>query len=847
MKSGSATTQKPQRGNIIKKLAIIVFGLALFLDLQVAAQQDGVLNVAELEIALAKLNVLGSALYVGAHPDDENTAVLAYLSKGRRYRTAYLSLTRGEGGQNLIGPELGAEVGIIRTQELMAARRIDGAEQFFTRAIDFGYSKSAEETFQFWGKERTLGDVVWVIRRFRPDVIMSRFAAEDSGGHGHHIASGLLIKEAFSAAADPNQFPEQLKYASPWRAKRLLWNIFRPAPEETKNRLGVDTGEYNPLLGKSYSEIAAESRSQHKSQGFGSAGRRGTRNDIFEVAAGDPAANDLFEGIDTSWNRIPGGQKVGLLLAECLESFDPQHPSKSIPGFLGAYTELAKLQDDPWVALKKNELLRVIQACAGIWMEAIANDFAAAPGEAVQIKTSVVNRSDHPFTLHSLSFPGIAPVSTVDLSLKNNEPLSIDQTLQLPKDFPLSQPYWLETAPREGMSSVEDQNLIGLAENPPAVCAKIGLSADGHLLEYSIPLLYRSTDPVEGELYRPFEIRPRLTTQVEEKVYIFANENPQKIKVRLKSHSSDVSGLIRLKGPGSWRITPDSQPFSLAGKYEEAEVTFDAFPPKTAGEADLTVEAEVEGDKISRALVEISYPHIHRQVYFPDSRFKVVKLDVKTVGKRLGYIMGAGDEVPEALQALGYEVTLLDDAMLENTDLSRFDALITGVRAYNTRGSVNLAKGRLLRYVEHGGTLLVQYNVSWPQSMEGIGPYPLTIGRDRVSDETAPVVFLAPGHPLLNFPNKITTKDFEEWVQERGLYFASQWDKRYETVLSCHDPNESDKEGGLLYARYGKGVFIYTGFAWFRQLPAGVPGAFRLFANMIAAGKTAGVSAHGKN
>lgn len=798
-------------------------------------------------ITLAKLNVLGSALYVGAHPDDENTAVLAYLSKGRKCRTVYLSLTRGEGGQNLIGPELGAEVGIIRTQELMAARRIDGAEQFFTRAVDFGYSKSAEETLQFWGKERTLGDVVWVIRRFRPDVIMSRFAAGASGGHGHHIASALLIREAFSAAADPNQFPEQLKYTSPWRAKRLLWNIFRPTPEEAMGRLGLDTGEYNPLLGKSYSEIAAESRSQHKSQGFGSAGRRGTRNDVFEVAAGDPATNDLFEGIDISWNRIPGGQKVGLLLAESLESFDPRHPSKSISGLLAAYAELAKLPEDHWVAIKKAELMRVIQACAGIWLEAIANDFAAAPGDTVQVKTTVINRSDHAFALHSLSFPKIAPDSTADLPLKNNEPLAIDQTLQIPKDFPLSQPYWLETAPREGFSSVEDQNLIGLAENPPSISAKIGLSIDGHLLEYSIPLLFRWTDPVEGELYRPFEIRPRLTLQVEDKVNIFPNENPKKIKVRLKSHSPNVSGLIRLKAPGPWKINPDSLPFSLAGKYEEAEVTFEVFPPKMAGEAELMAEAEAGGEKFSRALVEISYPHIHRQVYFPESRFKAVKLDVKTEGQRLGYVMGAGDEVPDALQALGYEVTLLDDAMLENTDLSRFEAIITGVRAYNTRDSLKLAKERLLQYVERGGTLLVQYNVSGEQSTDGFGPYPMTIGRDRVSVENAPVVFLAPEHPLLNFPNKITPKDFEGWIQERGLYFASQWDERYETVLSCHDADEPDKKGGLLYARYGKGVFIYSAYAWFRQLPEGVPGAFRLFANMIAAGKTTGVSAHGKN
>lgn len=838
---------RPKRGNILKKSIWAISGLALFLNLLARAQPGPAADAGELEIALHKLSVLGSVLYVGAHPDDENTAVLAYFSKGRKYRTAYLSVTRGEGGQNLLGPEQGVEVGIIRTQELLAARRIDGAEQFFTRAVDFGYSKTAEETFEFWGKDKTLSDMVWVIRQFRPDIIISRFTAENSGGHGHHRASALLLAEAFTAAADPAKFPEQLRYAPAWKAKRLFWNSWRPSQDEIKGQLRVDTGEYNPLLGKSYSEIAGESRSQHKSQGFGSAARRGTRYEYFELLAGDPASNDVFEGIETSWNRIPGGRKVGLLLDQSLRSFDPQNPSRSIPGLLKAYAALADLPEEHWVGIKKEELLGVIQACAGIWMEAIANDFAGAPGDEIQIKTTLVNRSDHPFTLHSLSFPKIAPESVLQSPLKNNQPLTIEKTIRIPKDFPISQPYWLEAKHQEGMFSVEDQNLIGLAENPPSVSVKIVLGADGRLLGYSIPLFFRWTDQVNGELYRPFEIRPRVTIQLEEKVSIFAADGAKKIKARLKSHSQNVTGLIRLRGPETWRITPAAVPFSLAGKYEECEVTFDVSPPKQAEEADLTAEAEVGGERMSRALVEIAYPHIHRQVYFPDSRLRVVRLEIKTEGKRMGYVMGAGDEVPEALRDLGYEVIELSDEMLENIDLSRFDAIITGVRAYNTRPALKSAKDRLLRYVEQGGTLVVQYNVASDQLSGGIGPYPLTVGRDRVSVENAPVAFLDPAHPLLHFPNRITPQDFDGWVQERGLYFASQWDDRYETVLSSHDPDESDKKGGLLYARYGKGVFIYTAYAWFRQLPAGVPGAFRLFANLISAGKYTGKASDKKN
>jgi len=799
-----------------------------------------------LAISLDKLNVLGSVLYIGAHPDDENTGLLAYLSKGRKYRTAYLSVTRGEGGQNLIGPEQGDEIGLVRTQELMAARRIDGAEQFFTRAIDFGYSKTAEESLSFWGKEKILSDIVWVIRRFRPDVIMSRFSAESSGGHGHHTASAILVQEAFAAAADPARFPDQVKDAPAWKAKRLFWNVGRSAQAEAGTRLRVDTGEYNPLLGKSYSEIAGESRSQHKSQGFGSAGRRGSQFDYFELAAGDPAATDLMDGVDTSWNRVAGGRNAGLLLAEIARSFDPKNPSKSVPGLLGAYEELAKLPDGGWVRLKKAELLRVIQACAGLWMEAVAADFAAAPGDPIQIRTTVVNRSGQPFSLHSLGFPGIAPASILDRPLKDNEPQTVETTAVIPKGYPLSQPYWLKASHGEGLLSVEDQDLIGLAENPPAVSAKIGLSAGGRLLEYSVPLLFRWTDQAQGELYRQFEIRPRVTIQVEDGVSVFSGLNPKKIKVKLKSHSPGVSGLVRVKGPDAWRIAPASAPFSLSAKYEEAEVTFDVSPPKSASEAVLTAEAEVAGEKMSRSLVDISYPHIHRQVYFPESRLKAVKLDIRAEGKRLGYVMGAGDEVPKALENLGYEVVRLDEGTLEQADLSGFDAIITGVRAYNTREDLNNSEERLLRYVEQGGTLVVQYNVASGQLKSRIGPYPLTVGRDRVCVENAPVVFLVPGHPLLNYPNKITAKDFEGWIQERGLYFASQWDGKYETVVSSHDPGEPDKPGGLLYARYGKGVFIYSAYAWFRQLPAGVPGAFRLFANMISAGKYSEKSIGGK-
>ena len=821
----------------MKKVITAVFLFALLIHTNTIAQRIEIPNSAELQIALEKLNVLGSVLYMAAHPDDENTSALAYFSKGRKYRTAYLSLTRGSGGQNLIGPEKGAEIGIIRTQELLAARQIDGAEQFFTRAIDFGYSKTHEETLDFWGREEILADIVWVIRKFRPDVIITRFPPDRYGGHGHHTASALLIRDAFQTAGDPNKYPEQLKSVELWQAKRLFWNSWRPSQEEIQNLQRIDIGEYNPFLGKSYSEMAAESRSKHRSQGFGSSGRRGIRYDYFKHLSGDPAKADLFDGIDTSWERIPGGQTVDQLLEETIKSFNPHLPSRSIPELLEVYSELNRLRETHWIKIKKEECLRVIQSCAGLWMEAISTDYAAAPGDEIRVNTTIVNRSDFPFTLEKISFPGIAPEVVVNHFLKNNDPHTVEKTIRIPRDYSISQPYWLRHKPQKGLFSIEKQDVLELAENLPSIRVRISLRTNGILLEYESPLLFRWTDRVDGEHYRPFEIRPVVTINLENKVSIFADDTPKEIRVKIKGHSPNIHGRIRLKGNKKWQISPASFPLSLEGKYEETSVTFVVSPPQVPDETVLIPEAEINGEKIDRALVEISHPHIKRQVYFPESRMKVVKLNIKRVGSKLGYIMGAGDEVPEGLRSLGYEVILLNDELLENIKLSEFDAIITGIRAYNTRERLKYQQQKLLQYVKNGGTLIVQYNVSRGLQTTNIGPYPFTIGRDRVTGENASVSFLNPTHPLLNFPNRITKDDFEGWVQERGLYFATQWDEKYETVLSSHDPGEGDKKGGLLFTRYGEGIFIYTGYAWFRQLPAGVPGAFRLFANMISAGK----------
>ncbi|MFC1561255.1 PIG-L family deacetylase [Candidatus Latescibacterota bacterium] len=818
------------------KLITIVFLTALFAISSTGTQPLEIRDAAELQIALEKLHTLGSVLYIAAHPDDENTAALAYFSKGRKYRTAYLSLTRGDGGQNLIGSEKGAEIGIIRTQELLEARKIDGAEQFFSRAIDFGYSKTYEETLDIWGKELILADIVWVIRTFRPDVIISRFSPGGSGGHGHHTASTMLVQEAFNAASNPNTFPEQLKYVEPWQVTRLFWNSFRPGQQEQEKLLRINIGEYDQLLGKSYTEIAAESRSMHKTQGFGTAGRRGIRYDYYEFTQGISPATDLLDGIDTTWNRVPGGQKIDSMLNDILTTFDPHNPSESIPSLLEVYEELNRFEKNFWVDIKKKEILHVIRNCAGLWLEAVSDNFAASPGDEILIRMTAVNRSNHPFTLEKIWCPEIAFDSGEKIPMNNNDPLIIEKTLLIPRELSISQPYWLKEPYSLGTFSVSDQNQIGLAEKPPSICVRFTISSGNKLLEYSVPLLFRWTDRVDGELYRPFEIRPVVTVNFEDKVCIFGDNSPKEITVKVKSHTPDITGRIRLKGPATWKIQPATTIFSLTDKFEEKYITFTVLPPQYPDEAILVAEAEIDGKIYDKSLVEISHPHIKKQLYFPVSRVKVVKLDIAKQGVKVGYIMGAGDEIPDALNNLGYEVNMLDDEKLESIDLSQFDAVITGIRTYNTRERLRHAQPLLLQYVENGGTLIVQYNVSSGLITKEIGPYPFTIGRDRISVETAPVSFLNPDHQLLNFPNRIEQKDFEGWVQERGLYFASQWDNNYEQILSSHDPNEPDKKGGMLFTRYGKGIFMYTGYSWFRQLPAGVPGAYRLFVNMISAG-----------
>jgi LmbE family N-acetylglucosaminyl deacetylase len=801
-------------------------------------------NAAEIRLALAKLNVVGGVLYVAAHPDDENTAFLAWASREKLVDAGYLSMTRGDGGQNLIGTESGELIGVLRTQELLAARRLDGAKQFFSRAVDFGYSKGPEETLRIWGKEQVLADTVRVVRTFRPDVIVTRFPTTGEGGHGHHTASAILAEEAFKAAGDPSRFPEQLDTVTPWQPKRLLWNVFRfggdTPRKDVPGQISADLGAYNALLGRSYTEIAALGRSMHKSQGFGSAERRGTWLNDFKNIAGTPTEKDLFEGIDLSWKRIEGGEKIGLLLKGAEDSFDQRDPSAVVPTLAKAYALLSgrrgegPKQMDPLLARKRRDIADAIRACLGVWVEAVASEPSAAPGANVKVAAMILNRSPRAATLESVSVT-YAGEPGAGGALVPNEPLRREVTLTLPEDAVTTQPFWLRERPGKGLFTVTDPSLIGLPENPPALVARFMVRVDGVAIPFETSVVFRRTDPVKGEVYRPFVITPPVMAAFDEKVYAFGSAQPKKVRVTLTSGAA-VSGVLRLKTEAGFSASPAEVPFAFTARGEEKPVTFTVMPPASAAAATLTAEAVVGGKVFSRGLVRVDYPHIPLQTLFPPAEAKVLRLEVKAPQAPVGYVMGSGDEVPEALRQMGYTVTLLSDDELENGDLSRYAAIVTGIRAYNTRPRLKQAQTRLLDYVEKGGTLVAQYNTTGDLVTEQLGPYPFKLSRDRVTVEEAPVKFLNPESSLLAFPNRLTAADFDGWVQERGLYFPGTWDPRYETVIETHDPGESDKRGGLLFARHGKGAFVYTGYAFFRQLPAGVPGAYRFFVNLVSAG-----------
>ena len=819
-----------------------------------AMAQRNLSGTAQISLALDRLTVLGSVLMIAAHPDDENTAALAYWARGRKLQTAYLSATRGEGGQNLIGSEQGDMLGVIRTQELLEARRVDGAEQFFTRAIDFGFSKTPQETIEKWGHDQTLSDIVWVIRRYQPDVVVLRFSGTPRDGHGQHQASAILGKEAYFAAADKTKFPEQLQYVQPWAPKRLLFNTFNFTPEMEKeaaampNRIEFDTGEYNPVLGKSYGEIAGLSRDAHRSQAMGSPERRGPSKNTLVTIAGEPARKDLMDGIDTTWNRLPGGVRIGELLSRAAREFAPAHPEATVPLLLEARPLIAALEKNIWSARKLHDLDEAIALCGGLWVDAEADRFAVTPGGKLTVSLSAIGRS--PFAMGPVR--AVVGEKTVELAatLKNNQPVAKPVELTVPTATGYSEPFWLAQKPEGSRYRIDDPLLIGRPDPLPAMTAEFTVQAGGQELHLSRPVRYRYVDRLQGELVRPLTIVPPVSVDLPNPVLVFTNKDSRSLVVQVKSNTGVTQGEVRLDVDAGWRVEPTSKPFQLKATGEQQELTFTVTPLAFGPEggtppAHFRVSASVAQVEVHTGVQVISYSHIEPQTLMIPSVGSLRKAPLEVLSKRVGYVMGAGDEVPEALRQMGCEVSLLSREDLSSGNLSRFDAIVTGVRAYNLRTDLLANQGRMLDYVQNGGTLVVQYNVQEDRrfnprvepALDRLGPYPFKIGRDRVTVEEAPMEFVSMKGPLLRAPNTITAKDFDGWVQERGLYFASEWDPRYETVLSTHDPNEKGLPGGTLFTRYGKGAYVFSSLSWFRQLPAGVPGAYRLFANLLSAAK----------
>ena len=820
------------------------------------------LSAGEIQLALKKLNVVGSALYLAAHPDDENQMVIGYLSQELLMNTGYLALTRGDGGQNLVGPEIRELLGVMRTEELIQARKVDGSHQFFTRAIDFGYSKTTDETLSLWNKDKILSDVVWVIRKFRPDVIITRFPPDDRAGHGHHSTSAVLAAEAFNLAGDSNSYPQQLQYVKPWQPTRLMlndteWFTKDIAAESKKNDsiLSVNVGQYNPLLGKSVNEIAAESRSKHQSQGFGSTGSRGQNMEYFRLVKGSMPKKSLFDDIDTTWNRVEGGEAFGQLVQQAYENFQPENPSAIVPMLMQASEALKDIKDDYWQRVKREELNHVIAACMGLYLETRTGtnvlgrrrggeetvpgieEYAAAPGDTITLNVEVINRSDVAVKLNKVTFTSIARDTTVNLTLPDNVDSMVQLKAVIPQDIEYSGPYWLKK-PNDGFTfTVDDQQLIGLDETQPVIEAHYAMTVDGKPIEFVNPLIYKSNDPRSGETYQPFVITPPVFVNIPEKVTVYASEDAKPLTVQVQAGTANVRGKLSLDMPDGWQSDPKSYDYDLPMKGQDASFSFALTPPKGQSTGQVTAVATLDGKTYDQSLVVIDYPHIPTQTLFPKAEARLVKLNIEKRGNTIGYIMGAGDEVPEALKQIGYKVILLQSNDLRPAYLEKMDAIMVGIRAYNTQEWLRYKNSALLQYVNNGGTLIVQYNTNHSLVTKNFAPYPLELSKDRVTDETSTVKLLKPSQPLLNTPNKITKDDFKGWVQERGLYFPNKWDDHYQPVLAMHDKGEKPLKGSLLIAPYGKGYYIYTGLSLFRELPAGVPGAFRLLTNMLSVGK----------
>ena len=811
------------------------------------AQQPPKPNAVEIYNQIQKLNFLGSVLYVAAHPDDENTRLISYLSNEKKARTGYLSLTRGDGGQNLIGPELRELLGVIRTQELIEARKIDGGEQFFSRANDFGYSKNPEETLQIWNKDEVLSDVVYIIRKFQPDVIINRFDARSPGTtHGHHTTSAMLSLEAFDKVNDANFYPNQLKLVQTWQPKRIFFNTswwFYGSKEkfeaaDKSNLISFNTGVYFPSFGKSNQEIAALSRSRHQSQGFGSTGTRGDEDEYLEFLKGEPQIDksNLFDGIDTTWNRIQGGKPIGELLAIIQKNYDFKNPSASIPDLVKVYSMIQSLNETHWKPIKSEEITKIIAACSGLYLEAVCDSQEATAGSLLNIKLEAINRSAIQMNWNAIETNPKRWSAFEPKKLLQNKNISDTLRILIPQKPEFTSPYWLKEKGTIGMYRVDDQKNIGVPDVIREVQVTFMIIIDGVTIPFERKVIYKYNDDVKGEVYQPLDIVPFVTSSFTEKVYVFNADKSKTISLKIKAGKDNIQGKAKLEVPENWKVSPLENDYKIDKKGQEQLVTFTVTPSKEASEITLksSLSIGVMNENFDKDKIDINYNHIYKQTIIKPAETKAIRLNIKTGNEKIAYIMGAGDEVPKSLQQMGYEVIILKADEITKEKLLNFDVVMTGIRAYNTIQALAFKQQILFDFVKEGKTMIVQYNTLDDFVTKDIAPFSLKISRDRVTDENATVSFLEPNNSLLNYPNKITTKDFEGWKQEQGLYYPSEWDKAFTPIFSSNDKGETPKKGALLIAKLGKGHYIYTSLSFFRELPEGVSGAYRLMANMIS-------------
>ncbi len=840
------------------------------------AQTPSTAGSAEIYAQLKKLNVLGSVLYIAAHPDDENNGLLPFFAKEKLYRTGYLSLTRGDGGQNLIGSEQGIELGLIRTQELLAARRMDGAEQFFSRAYEFGFSKSSDEALKFWDHDKILSDAVWVIRQYQPDIIIKRFPPDARAGHGHHAASAIIADEAFVAAADPTKFPEQFALGvKPWQAKRIMWNTFNFGGNNTTSddQFKLEVGGYNPLIGKSYGELGGEARSMHKSQGEGRPRRRGQLYEYFSTSAGEKPTTDLMDGVITNWSRIDGGQLIGQKINEIVSQFNFNNPSLSVAPLTNLYAAIKALPESNWRNKKLAETQKLIVDCLALFAEAVTPDETAVQGDSLKVSFNLNNRSDVNVAVKKLSlfssqtlmqqqvtalkqgetnsifhFAGNSKNAIMDsmvlIQVLNNKNITVDHSFKVDDHEPLSQPYWLENGMARGYFDVQNPLLIGMAENEANFIARFVIEVNGQELVIDRPVQYKYVDLVKGEMYEPLTIIPKVTVYVSPTIVLnnvvpavnpvvrvnyTSNITASKVPVTLTLQNGSNVDVLKNVPMEFKKGVSGSIPLDIKSVYTKGHKN-DVHPV-------LSLQLDGKSASFSQNLATIKYDHIPFLNYFYRDNLKIIDKEIKVVGKKVGYIIGAGDKVPDALFAMGYDVSFLNEEDLNAENLKKFSAVIVGIRAHNIYEYLSNKTDVLNQYVENGGNLLVQYMKSNQVGLKRIkvGPYPFSVGSIRVTEEDARVKVLLPAHSAFNYPNKITAEDFDGWVQERSTYQVDKADDHYEKLISMKDTNDkTEGDGSLVVAKYGKGNFAYVSLVLFRQLPAGVPGAYKILANLIA-------------